>query len=78
LRAGLLEQGYAVDTPPENRSAIVTFAHGRDGDWIARALQDASVSASPKENATKLRVGAALFNNAADVDRLLEVTAAWA
>lgn len=78
LRAGLLEQGYAVDTPPENRSAIVTFAHGRDGDEIMGALEEASVSASPKENGTKLRVGAALFNNVSDIDRLLEVTAAWA
>jgi len=75
LREGWLEQGYAVLTPANNRSAIVTIEHGRDVESVRSALDSANVKVSLKENGTQIRAGAALFNNADDIERLLEVTA---
>jgi len=75
IRNGLVEQGYAVRTPAENRSAIVAFEHGKDVDRVRSALNAASVTVSFREDDTQIRVGPALFNNASEVDRLLGVTA---
>ena len=78
LRSGLLEQGFSVWTPPENRSAIVTFAHGGDVDTVRSRLDAARISFSFKNDDRNIRVGAALFNNASDIDRFLEVTGGFA
>ena len=77
LREGLLEQGYSVWTPPENRSAIVTFDHGAQVDRVRRDLEAESVKVSLKRAGTQIRAGVALFNNEDDVERLLEVTGRW-
>ena len=74
LSAGLASQGYRLKTPPANRSAIVAFEHGLDTDVIRNALQIANVKVSFREEGTQIRVGPALFNNSADVDRFLAVT----
>jgi selenocysteine lyase/cysteine desulfurase len=74
LRDGWVEQGYSVLTPPGNRSAIVTIEHGKDVERMRNALQSANVKVSLKENGIQIRAGAALFNNAQDIERLLEVT----
>ena len=74
LRDGWVEQGYSVLTPADNRSAIVTIDHGKDVEQVRTALQAANVKVSLKENGTQIRAGAALFNNAQDIERLLEVT----
>jgi cysteine desulfurase/selenocysteine lyase len=74
----LRSQGFAVETPQNNRSGIVTFVPGVDPERMARDLAGARVKVSLKDEGRRIRVGAALFNNDADVDRLLAVTAAWA
>ncbi len=77
LHQGLTAQGFEVWTPPANRSAIVTFEHGRDLALVRRSLDQAGIKLSFKDQGVKLRVGVALFNTEAEVDRLLEVTGGW-
>ena len=77
LREGLVEQGHSVLTPAANRSAIVTFEHGRNIERIRATLEAANVRVSLKEGGRKIRVGVALFNNAQDIERLLEITEQW-
>ena len=74
LREGWAAQGYSVLTPADNRSAIVTIEHGKDVERVRAALQAANVKVSLKEEGTQIRAGAALFNNAQDIQRLLDVT----
>jgi selenocysteine lyase/cysteine desulfurase len=74
LRDGWVGQGYTVLTPADNRSAIVTIEHGRDVERVRAALEAANVKVSLKEEGTQIRAGAALFNNSADIQRLLDVT----
>ena len=78
LHEGLTAQGHAVLTPPGNRSSIVAFEHGRDAEMVRRSLNEARIWASLRVGDTQLRVSPALFNNAAEIDRLLEVTGGWA
>lgn len=78
LHEGLTAQGHAVLTPPGNRSSIVAFEHGREAAMVRRSLNEARVWASLRVGDTQLRVSPALFNNAAEIDRLLEVTGGWA
>jgi selenocysteine lyase/cysteine desulfurase len=78
LRDGLTDQGWDVWTPANNRSAIVTFEHGRDIDMVRRTLGDAGIRVSYKEGGVQLRMGVALFNNSDDIDALLRVTGGWA
>lgn len=78
LREGLTAQGQAVLTPPGNRSSIVAFEHGQDAEMVRRSLNEARIWASLRVGDTQLRVSPALFNNAAEIDRLLEVTGNWA
>ncbi len=77
MRGGLVEQGYSVWTPAGNRSAIVTFEHGRDIERIRATLDAANVRVSLKQGGEKIRASVALFNNAQDIGRLLEVTGEW-
>ena len=78
LHEGLTAQGQAVLTPPGNRSSIVAFEHGRDADMVRRALEAARIKLSFRVGDTQLRVSPALFNNATEIDALLDVTAGWA
>ena len=77
LRRDLLDQGYSVWTPDGNRSAIVTFDHGRDPARVRADLEAAAVKVSLKREGIQIRAGVGLFNNAEDVARLLEVTSRW-
>ena len=78
LQEGLVGQGQAVLTPPGNRSAIVAFEHGRDLEVVRRSLEAARIKLSFRAEGAELRASAALFNTAAEIDRLLEVTGSWA
>ncbi len=78
LYEGLTAQGHPVLTPPGNRSSIVAFEHGQDAAMVRRSLNEARIWASLRVGDTQLRVSPALFNNAAEIDRLLEVTGGWA
>ncbi len=75
LRSGLVERGLRVLTPPHNASSIVSFVHGRDPDTVRAIMEENGIKVSFREDGTQIRAGIALFNNAADIDRLLEVTA---
>ncbi len=78
LHEGLTAQGHAVWTPPGNRSSIVTFEHGQDVEMVQRAVDEAGITLSYRDEGTKIRASPALFNNAAEIDALLDVTGAWA
>lgn len=77
LHAGLSEQGFHLTTPAGNRSAIVSFEHESDVEMVRTALEAANIQVSLREGGTQIRAGAALFNNAGDIDRLLDVTGQW-
>ena len=77
LSEGLRAQGHDVLTPAGNRSAIVTFEHGRDLDMVRRTLREAAITVSVREEGAQLRAGIALFNTDEEIDRLLEVTGEW-
>ena len=78
LHEGLTAQGHSVLTPSGNRSSIVAFEHGRDPAMVRRSLGEAGINLSLRVGDTQLRASPALFNNAAEIDRLLEVTGGWA
>ena len=75
LNAELRGLGYDVLTPVENASQIVAFKHGADPDTASAMFDKAGVKVSFREEGTQIRAGVGLFNNKADVDRLLEVAA---
>jgi selenocysteine lyase/cysteine desulfurase len=75
LHEALIMQGYRVLTPARNRSAIVAFAHGLEPQRVQAALDAANVKVSLREGGTQVRVGPALFNNRAEIERFLEITA---
>ncbi len=76
LRSGAEALGMRMFTPPDNPSAIVSFYHGLDHERLAQALADAGVAVTFQEDGALLRAAVAMFNNHADVDRLLGVIAA--
>ncbi|MDH3441902.1 MAG: aminotransferase class V-fold PLP-dependent enzyme, partial [Gammaproteobacteria bacterium] len=73
LNNGLRALGFDVLTPAGNVSPIVAFRHGVEPSAAADAFDKARVRISTREQGTQIRAGIALFNNRADVDRLLEV-----
>lgn len=77
MHHGLTEQGFNVLTPVNNRSSIVAFEHDTDYASAQAQLDKANVRLSFREDDSQIRVGAALFNNETDVDRLLEITRSW-
>ena len=77
LHRGLANQGFNVLTPANNRSAIVAFEHGTDYNNAQKQLDQAGVRLSFRENNSQIRVGTGLFNNASEVDQLLELTDTW-
>ena len=77
LHGRLEEQGHRLLTPAGNRSAIITFEHQGDPAAVGESLRAAGIQATVREGGAQIRVGAALFNNAREVDGLLEVTAGW-
>lgn len=77
LRQGLAAQGFEIDTPAGNESSIVTFQHGKDAKAVRHELRENGVKINISDNQPHLRVGIALFNNAAEIDRFLELTRDW-
>ena len=72
LQEGLVRQGHRMFTPPGNRSSIVTFYTTKPEADVRSAFQTAKVEVTVRTE--MVRVSAALFNNADDVDRCLDVT----
>ena len=72
LNAGLVKQGYQMFTPPGNRSSIVTFYSSKPADDFRAAFRAAKVDVTVRNG--QVRVSPALFNNAEEIERCLEVT----
>jgi selenocysteine lyase/cysteine desulfurase len=75
LRRGLVEQKHRVLTPAGTRTSIVAFANPLPRDEAAAFIGDAGLTVGFRVGGTQIRVSPALFNTAADIDRLLGVTA---
>jgi selenocysteine lyase/cysteine desulfurase len=83
LRAGLVERGFQIFTPPETRSSILSFYVKPSPEEAAEAFEKARVKISMQRGETdeptgpearsRVRVAVSLFNNAADIERLLSV-----
>jgi selenocysteine lyase/cysteine desulfurase len=74
LRLGLEERKVNVLTPPGNRSSIVAFENPLgELERAKEVFEAAGVDISFREKGSQIRVAPALFNHAADVERLLEV-----
>lgn len=81
LRAGLVERGFQVFTPPGTRSSILSFYVTPSPEAAAEAFEEARVKISIQrgetdepagpEARTRVRAAMSLFNNAADIQRLL-------
>jgi selenocysteine lyase/cysteine desulfurase len=67
-----VKQGYQMFTPPGNRSSIVTFYFTRPAEDFRAAFSGAKIDVTVRN--AQVRVSPALFNNADEIDRLLEVT----
>ncbi len=72
LQTGLQSQGHRLFTPMGNRSAIVTFYTTRPAPDVRAAFQSANVEVTVRDGT--VRIAAALFNNADEIDRCLAVT----
>jgi selenocysteine lyase/cysteine desulfurase len=71
LYEGLVKQGHGVFTPPGNRSSIVTFNCGRPVADTRAAFQTANIEVTVR--AGQVRVAPALFNNADEIEKCLDV-----
>jgi selenocysteine lyase/cysteine desulfurase len=69
LQAEVPRLGFIAQTPRDSTSPIVTFAHQREGE-INRKLDAARVSV--RVAPYWMRIAPSVFNDMADVDRLLE------
>ncbi len=83
LRTGLTHRGFKMFTPPATRASILSFYVTQQPDAVARAFDEARVKISLQRGETdepaaadascRVRVAVSLFNNTADIDRLLGV-----
>jgi len=83
LRAGLVERGFQVFTPRGTRSSILSFYVKQPAEAAGKAFEEARVKISIQRGETdepagpgarsRVRVAVSLFNNAADIQRLLGV-----
>jgi len=84
LRAGLVDRGFRVFTPRGTRSSILSFYVKQTTEAAARTFEEARIKVSlqrgetdepPGPDAqTRVRVAVSLFNNGADIQRLLGAT----
>jgi selenocysteine lyase/cysteine desulfurase len=72
LFAGLTKQGHSMFTPPGNRSSIVTFNCGKPVADVRAAFTAANIEVTVRGG--QVRIAPALFNNADEIARCLEVT----
>ncbi|MCB0009682.1 MAG: aminotransferase class V-fold PLP-dependent enzyme, partial [Anaerolineales bacterium] len=73
LRAELKAQGFQIETPAGNQSAIVAFRHGLDPAIVQKRLSEADIHVNFREGGTQIRIGSALFNVQAELDAFLAV-----
>jgi selenocysteine lyase/cysteine desulfurase len=72
LYDGLVRQGHKMFTPPGNRSSIVTFHFSRSVADALAAFRAANIEVTVRGG--QVRIAPALFNNASEIERCLEVT----
>jgi selenocysteine lyase/cysteine desulfurase len=72
LNQGLAKQGHRMFTPPANRSSIVAFYCTRRVADVRAAFQAASIEVTARNG--QVRIAPALFNNADEIEKCLEVT----
>lgn len=77
LHQGLASQGFEINTPAGNEASIVTFQHGRDAKAVRHDLRAEGIKINISDNQPHLRVGVALYNNAAEIDQFLKLTGNW-
>jgi selenocysteine lyase/cysteine desulfurase len=71
LHEGLVKQGHKLFTPPGNRSSIVTFHCSRPPADVRAAFQAARIEVTARNG--QVRIAPALFNNADEIEKCLEV-----
>ena len=72
IQDGLAQQGHRLFTPLGNRSSIVTMLTDKPMADVRTAFRAANVDVTVRNG--QVRIAAALFNTADEVDRCLEVT----
>ena len=72
LHEGLVKQGHHVSTPSGNRSSIVAFGCGKPVTEVRAAFQVRNIEVTARGG--QVRVAPALFNNAEEIEKCLEVT----
>ena len=72
MQEGLRRQGFTLFTPAGNRSPIVSFYCAKPTATTRAVFEAAKLDVTVREG--HVRASVALFNNAAEVDRLLAVT----
>jgi len=72
LHAGLEKQGHNMFTPPGNRSSIVTFYCSKPAADVRAAFVAAKIEVTVRGG--QVRIAPALFNNADEIERCLDVT----
>jgi selenocysteine lyase/cysteine desulfurase len=72
LHAGLLKLGHPLLTPPGNRSSIVAFRCDKPAATTRMAFQAANIEVTARSG--MVRIAPALFNNAGEIEKCLEVT----
>jgi selenocysteine lyase/cysteine desulfurase len=72
LHEGLVKQGHRMFTPPGNRSSIVTFYCSKAAADVRAAFGAANIEVTIRGG--QVRIAPALFNNADEIGKCLEVT----
>jgi selenocysteine lyase/cysteine desulfurase len=72
LHNGLVNQGHKLLTPPGNRSSIVTLSCNKPLPATRAAFQARKIEVTVRDG--QVRIAPALFNNAGEIERCLDVT----
>jgi selenocysteine lyase/cysteine desulfurase len=72
LHEGLVKQGHKLFTPPGNRSSIVTLYCSRPAAEVRAAFQAVRIEVTARNG--QIRIALALFNNADEIEKCLDVT----
>lgn len=74
LRENLARLEFELLTPEGNPSPIVSFVHGCDPDQLKNILDEEAIDVTFREEDDKvIRMGVAMFNNRADIQRVVKL-----
>ena len=78
LNKALVAQGFEMVTPLGNKTAIVSFKHGRTGKFARESLQAAGIHINIyNDDQDYVRVGIGLYNNDTEIEHFLKQSASW-